>query len=217
MPEKFLDSQIRMPLMTLPVRTVVLTTPSGMILLSPGSKLSVEELRQTGDVTDIVAPSLLHCAGVALASQVFPKARVWGPVGAKKLKPELPWTDFLGEEEWPYQGSIRHIPLKGVPENQESVFFDTSSKTLYVTDLFFNLQHAKGLGARIILGLFGTYRKFGMSKLYLKYVQDRTAFEESLRDILAQDFDRVVMAHGDVLAPAYEPVKRALQSRGFKL
>lgn len=215
--KKLLDSNIKMPLLSLPVRSSVLSLSTGLILLSPGSKLSKEQLVQAGDVTDIVASNLLHCAGIKQAHDVFPKARVWGPISAREIKPDIPWTHLLGRDEWIHEREVRHIPLAGLPTNQESVFVDVAAKTLYVTDLFFNLQKATGWGARIILGLFGTYRRFALSKLFLNGVKDRLAFQSSLKQMMTHDFDRVVMAHGEVLSPARDAVIAAIRERGFSI
>lgn len=203
--------------MELPVRSVVFKLSSGTVLLSPGSKLSRQHLSQAGEVTDIVAPSLLHCTGMMQAIQVFPKARVWGPLGAREAKPEIPWTHLLGKDAWVYEGELQSIPIGGIPGNQESVFFDVTGKALYVTDLFFNIQNPRGLGARLILGLFGTYRRFALSRFFLKLVKDRTAFEASLKKMLACDFKKVVVSHGEVLEPAREKVIEAILERGFKV
>ena len=44
-----------------------------------------------------------------------------------------------------------------------------------------------------------SYGRFGPSKLDPLLIRDRRAARESLERILAWDFDRVVVAHGDVL------------------
>ena len=218
MPEtKFLDCTIRMPLMKLPVRSVALKLSKGTVLLSPGSELSKEELLSAGDVTDIVAPNLFHGAGMERAAEVFPKARVWGVEGAQAARPAVPFTHNLNRDPWIHEEELRHIPLEGIKPIRESVFVDRAGRTLYVADLFFNMRDARGLGARIILGLFGTYRRFSMSKFFLSRVDDRPAFEASLKRLVSQDFDRVVMAHGEALAPAHAAVVAAIRERGFRV
>jgi hypothetical protein len=48
--------------------------------------------------------------------------------------------------------------------------------------------------------LLRSYGRFGPSKLDPLLIRDRRAARESLERILGWDFDRVVVAHGDVLA-----------------
>jgi glyoxylase-like metal-dependent hydrolase (beta-lactamase superfamily II) len=47
--------------------------------------------------------------------------------------------------------------------------------------------------------LLRSYGRFGPSKLDPLLIRDRRAARQSLERILAWDFDRVVVAHGDVL------------------
>lgn len=214
----FLDSQRKMPLMTLPVRSVLLRLKSGRVLISPGSGLTADQLSTVGPVTDIVAPNLLHCAGIAGAFAVFPSARLWGAPGVLEAKPEIPWTGIVSDQTWPYSAEIEVKILKGLPSFNEMVFYHLESKTLIVTDLVFNLVNAKGWGARIILGLFGTYRRFAISRLFMTVVKDRVAFESSLREILNWPFENIVMAHGEaVIGNGRELFLSALKERGLKV
>jgi hypothetical protein len=47
--------------------------------------------------------------------------------------------------------------------------------------------------------LIRSYGRFGPTKLDPLLIRDRAAARESLERILAWDFDRIVVAHGDVL------------------
>lgn len=213
---QFLDSALSMPLMSLPVRTVVIPTADGKVLFSPGSRLSEESLRSVGDVTDIVAPNLLHCGGVAKAARIHPKARVWGVPGAKAAKADLPWTHELTEASWIHGDVLRPFALEGIPKLRETVFLHRPSKTLLVADLCFNLSDAKGFGAWLILNMFGTYRVFGVSRFYAGMVKDRKAFAASMNRLLEADFDGVVMSHGQpLLEGAKEKLRESLRSRGL--
>jgi hypothetical protein len=83
-----------------------------------------------------------------------------------------------------------------------------------VTDLFFHLMHPKGIGAWLLLNLFGTYKRFGISSLYLKYVNDREAFKASLKEISKFDFQTIVMSHGEPLTQDVRShFERALKER----
>ena len=52
---------------------------------------------------------------------------------------------------------------------------------------------------RWLMKLLRSYGHFGPSKLDPLLIRDRAAARASLEQILAWDFDRVVVAHGDVL------------------
>lgn len=213
---RFLECQIQMPLMSLPVRSTIVTLPQAVLLISPGSQLTSEDLKTAGAVTDIIAPSLLHCGGMRQAHQVFPKARLWGPPGASTRKPEIPWTDTLSETHWPFQKELKLLELHGAPRFQEMIFFHQKSKSLIVTDLFFNVEAPQGFGSWLIMSAFGTYKRFAMSRLFASAIQDKEAFTASLENILQEDFETIIMAHGSPLKAGPQEALQALRRRGFR-
>ncbi len=195
----FLDASRRMPLMDLPLRTTVVTLDGARILHSPSSTMTEAQLASLGGISDIVAPNLLHTEGMPAAARAHPKARLWGPVGVREKRPELKWHGILGSDAWPYDSELAHITVDGMPEINESVFLHTRSRTLLVSDLVFNIERPSGAGAWLILHLFGTWKRFAVSRLFLKYVKDRAATQRSLEQLSALDFDAVVPAHGNVV------------------
>lgn len=213
---QFIDSQIQLPLLILPVRTVIVPTKRGNILISPGSKLSLNQLDMIDNVSDIIAPSLWHCGGISLAHNSFPNARVWGPPDVTLHKPEIPWTNQLTPAQWDLTDELVLLPIAGMPKVQECVFIHSKTQTLIVADLAFNLLKPKGFGAWLILKIFGTYNQFGISRLFLKAVKDQAAFVESVGKILIHDFDRIVMSHGDAIQSNGKKIlTKALQKRGI--
>ena len=213
---QFLRCEIEMPFMSLPVRTTYLRTPMGGILVSPGSTLTRAQLQSVGPVTEIVAPSLLHCAGVQLANMEFPKARIWGVPGAREAKPEIAWTDELTRENWPFHAILRAIPLEGAPKVRECLLLHERSGSLIVTDAAFNIRDTRGVGAYLMLHLFGTYGRFAVSRLFARFVKDKAAFERSLGEVFAHDFDRIVVTHGEnVEEGGKELFRQSLAERGF--
>lgn len=211
-----LQSTVNMPLLKLDVTTTALRTSRGVLVIGPGKKIREQETLITalGRVTDLIAPNLLHHISLLKAIQTFPQATIWGVDGFKEKRPDIPWDKVLDETTWSYSDEVQVIRIQGMPKMQEAVFYHIESKTLVVTDLFFNLTDAKGIGAWVILNLFGTYRRFGISSFYLRAVKDRGAFEASLREIAKLDFDKIVVAHGKpVLKNARDLFDRALRER----
>jgi hypothetical protein len=213
---EFLESVKKMPLMKLPVRTTFVRVGTGNILISPGSVVSEDELRALSGVTDIVAPSFLHWAGVPRALSVFPRAKVWADAHLQKLHPEVKWTHNLSEATWNHQAELPVIEIKGIPKISEHVFVHKKSRSLIVTDLVFNMTKISGIGPFIILNLFGTYRRFAVSKFFLKFLEDKKAFEASLGEIFSYDFDNIILSHGEnVIGDAKEKLAAACRERGF--
>lgn len=213
-----LDAERSMPLMKLPLRTVVVELKAARVLLSPASTMTVDELARLGDVTDIVAPNLVHLEGVPAAVKAHPKARVWGPKSAQKKAPEIAWQGTLGVDAWPYEDELALLPVEGMPRMKESLFLHRESKALLATDFAFNMGAPPGIGPRIVLGMFGTYGRFGVSRLFLMMVKDKAAFRRSIAPLADFDFEHLVPAHGGVVSQDAKPrLLAALSERGYAI
>lgn len=212
----YLNCEVDLPLMKLPVRTAIIQTNGGhKILWSPSSKLKEEDLKTLGQVTDILAPSLWHCGGVRLAQQVYPQAKTWGPPEAMTLKADINWTNTLPSPDWPYNDLVI-IPVKGLKNVNECLMLDQTTKTLFVSDLVFNLTNPKGLGAWLFLSLFGTYKRFAVSRLFLKMVNDKEQFKVSIQKVFNYDFETIVMSHGEIIKTNGKNFLRsAFKERGY--
>ena len=212
----YLDATRKMPLVELPVRSAVIALDRGRILLSPAMNLTDAEIEETGAITDIVAPNLFHLDGVPRAAAKHPNARVWGPVGAKEKLPDVTWQGILGVDDWTHEKELAHVGLAGMPTVNESVFTHRASRTLLVSDLVFNIRGSRGFGPWLIFSLFGTKDRFGVSRFFSRMAKDKAAFEGSLKDLFALDFDAIVPSHGNVVpSGAKELLREALAERGY--
>lgn len=206
---KFIETEISMPLMKLPVRTVAVSLSRANVLICPGSKVTDEQYKSLPQIHEIVANNGFHNAGVPKAIARFPGARVWGVPGSRH-------PHVLTHESWPYAEELPMVLIEGFPRINEAVFFHKKSRTLIVADLCFNLVHAQGLGAKLILNLFGTHKRFAMSRLWLPLLKDRSAALKSLERVFAFDFDNIVMAHGEpIVGRAKGLLQSALKERGL--
>lgn len=220
MKSHFFHSELSMPMgmVKLPLRCTFLTGPGKGILISPVKFdfKQIMQIKELGPVTDIVAPSLLHHLFVGEARNHFPGARIWGLPGMEKKDPMVKWENIIGRDRWPYAEEVAELPVNGVPQMDEVAFLVKSEKLLIVTDLCFNLQNPKGWGAPVMLRLLGTHKRFAVSRLINRFMEDRAAFESSVKRILEWDFDKIAMAHGDLIEKDGKALLRqALRKRGF--
>lgn len=212
----FIERILSIPGLRLPVRTTVVDLPGARVVLSPTSRLSVDEWRELGGVTDLVATNLNHAAGMTRAAEAFPEARLWGPRGVDRALPGLTWSGILGETTWPYEQELAARFIAGMPKVNEWVFVHRASRTLVASDLVFHLVDARGAGARLLLGLLGTWRRFAVSRLFLLFLKDRAAMRGSLRTLLAEPFDNVVPGHGAItFGDGSKRLTAALRERGL--
>jgi hypothetical protein len=99
--------------------------------------------------------------------------------------------------EW--RGQVDQTFFRGRPYENEVAFFHRASRTLILCDLAFNFGPNAAWLTRILMSLIFSYGSFGPSKLDPLLIRDRTVARQSLERILSWDFDRVIVAHGDVL------------------
>jgi hypothetical protein len=214
---KLFDSFLKMPLVQLPLTTsLIRLSNEKVLLLSPHPSLTSEEFKGMGEVTDIIAPNLYHHLGIKNAVAAHPQAKLWATAGLELKRKDIEWQSFLDESTWPYQDELVAIRIAGMPKMNEFVFFHKKSKTLFVTDLCFNILDAPGFGAWLIYHIFGTYKRFAVSKLFIKAVTDKAALQQSLATLFSYDFDNIVMAHGlAVKGSGRAKLQFALKERGF--
>jgi hypothetical protein len=68
-----------------------------------------------------------------------------------------------------------------------------------LTDLAFNVTAGGRNQARLFHRLVGATGRFGPHRIVRLGIRDRAAAARSLEQILAWDFDRVIVTHGEVL------------------
>ena len=182
-----------------PVRMTVIRTKAGLELWSPIAidDALAEELAEIGPVTRLVAPNCFHHLYLADAKRRYPEADLLGAPGLAAKRADLAFDGELGAES---RDGLELIPTQGIPRLNEVVALHRPTRTLIVTDLVFHVLEARGPMSwfifRVVAGTLGRCRQ---SRLLGWATNDRDAFATSLDTILAVDFDRLVMAHGEVI------------------
>jgi len=178
--------------------------------ITPALKSAIEAL---GPVGWIVAPGTFHYLHLPSAQAAFPLAETWICPGLEAKRPDLAHDGLLGGEapaEWAGQ-----IDQQLVADNRiisEVVLLHRASRTLIVTDLIERFgDHTPRVGwlLRLYWKLFGMWNRPRPAPEYAIGWRDRAAAAEALEHILAWDFDRIVLAHGDLVAAGGPAVARA--------
>jgi hypothetical protein len=108
------------------------------------------------------------------------------------------------------------LTVSGMPMLNECVFCHKQTRTLIVTDLFFNLTGMQDGVKSLPYKLLGTFNKPAVSRLLHVITRDKKALKKSLEEILKWDFDRLVMAHGSIIESGAKKIfTEALTERGF--
>jgi hypothetical protein len=182
--------------------TVVRLADGGLFLHSPvrldhGTKRALDDL---GPVRAIVAPSKVHHLFAGEYARAYPAARLYGAPGLAEKRRELRVDAVLGAEPAPeWRDRIDQRLFRGAPVLNEVIFLHAPSRTLVLTDLAFNVPAERTAGARLFYWLTGAAGRFGPHRLVRTMIRDRRAARDSVEQVLAWDFDRVIVSHGDVL------------------
>lgn len=184
-------------------RMTVIRLSGGRLLLHSPVALDPElrtELDALGHVRYAIAPNRVHHLYAGDVAKVYPEARLWVGPGLERKRPDLAFVAVLGDDapaEW--RDEVQQVFFRGRPYENEVAFFHRASRTLVLCDLAFNFGPRAAAPTRLLMKLIRSYGRFGPSKLDPLLIRDRDAARGSLERILAWDFDRVVVAHGDVL------------------
>lgn len=195
----YFDSKLALfPGVTIPLRSMLVAASEHQFLISPVA--TPEEASQIGaPPLTLIAPSLSHHRHLPAAIARYRPVALWGPPGLAERKPGLGRVYMFGIDAWPYAGELEFVLVGGAPRRNEVVFFHRISRTIYTADLFWNLREAEGILAPLAFRMMGIHRRFAVAKMWRRWVTDRAAFARSIDEILAWDFDRIVVAHGDVV------------------
>ena len=158
------------------------------------------ELDGLGTVRFAVAPNRMHHLFIGEYAEAYPKLELFAAPGLETKRKDVAWQGVLGDEApTAWAGQLEQLFFRGFPLANEVVFFHPPSRSLLLTDLAFNIGSDSPTATRLAFRLLGAYNRFGPSLLERVLIRDRSAARASLQGILAWDFDRVIMAHGQVL------------------
>jgi hypothetical protein len=177
------------------------------VALDPELQRALDAL---GTVRFAVAPNRMHHLFIGDYCDAYPKAELFAAPGLETKRKDVGWRAVLGDEAPPaWAGQLEQLFFRGFPLANEVVFFHPPSRSLLLTDLAFNIGPDSPPATRFAFRLLRAYERFGPSLLERILIRDRSAGRASLQGILAWDFDRVIMAHGQVLAKGGRDALRA--------
>jgi hypothetical protein len=194
---------------------IIRLADGSLVVHSPieGNAHLTYELTALGDVKFIIAPSKMHDLYLEDWLMRFPEARLLhSPALPQTLKMHGRASKIEEKTKKLFGDELQFELIGGMPGIDEVVFFHQPSRTLIVADLVFNLPPGSGW-QRILQSLNGIYAKVGCSRFFRKFIKDKGAFRRSIERVLAWDFDRLVVGHGNNLeSGAREAIKNALTS-----
>lgn len=196
--------------------TVVRLDTGDLMLHSPiaiNEKLKAE-LDYIGKVKYLVGSNRFHHMHIGNCLESYPEAEVWGAPGLPEKRKDIQFKGVIETGTvFGSDGELQHLLFEGMPLMNEVVFYHPESKTLIVSDMLFNFPEDVSFGFRLFLRLFGLYGEPKLSVLERWFlVRDKNKARESAKKVLALDFDRVVLAHRDIIPSGGKEIVRKAYS-----
>lgn len=166
------------------------------IAMTPGLKAEVDAI---GPVRHIVAPNCYHHLYAGEWKEAYPDALLHAAKGLEKRRKDLAIDSELSAETHPDWGDeLATLLLDGTMLN-ETVFFHRPSRSLIVADVIENFETSDHWPTRAYLKLGGIHGQPGLSLPLRLVFRDKKRARRAIDEVLSWDFDRIVLAHGDVI------------------
>ena len=204
-----IDHPLEVGGLALGTRTTVIRRADGSVaVVSPGPLTDEDAaaIAAFGPVRAVVAPNLLHHLFLQKALARFGEARLYAPAALANKEPAL---RIDAPPSAVADASLRAVEIGGMPKLQETLLIHAPSRTLVATDLVFNVRPPAPLFTRLIMRLNGGFDRFGPTRICRSMCKDRPAVRAAIDRVLAEDFDRVIVAHGRVLPAGGKEALRA--------
>jgi len=200
---------------------VALTTRMTIVRLADGTLMVHSPIRLTdelrsaasaGRVRFIVAPNRFHHLFVPDWQKAYPDAQTFCAPGLDTKRADLKFTAILSDDPpAAWANEMDQAFMRAFPPLNEIVFFHRKTRTLIFTDLLFNITRHDSAYARFLLRLDGAFHGPAIPRSFrLLLRRRRVECAAFLHRLLSWDFDRAILAHGEIINSGAKPaVERA--------
>jgi len=163
------------------------------------------EIDQLGHVSFIIAPGNYHHLFVSDFQQHFPDAETFLCPGLEQKRPNLKFDWILGNRsDLRWQAEIDQILIQGTKYISEVVFLHKESNTLILVDLLENIGDDYPHDTNLWLKFWwkAVFKMWNNPKAAPEYQMgwgDKKIVKEGLEKILSWDFERIILAHGNLI------------------
>jgi hypothetical protein len=190
--------------LAMPTKMTIVRLPGGGLFLhspvplDPGLARALDAL---GPVQAALAPNSFHYLFLSDYARAYPGVRLFLAPGLRERVPSVVAGTVVAAAATVWHESLAHLVFGPVRGWSEVVLFHRPSRTLVLTDLAFNLKRFASFFERIAWRLTGVPASFGPSRTArLTFFRDAGLAGPHLRRMLEWNFERIVVAHGDVVA-----------------
>lgn len=177
-------------------RMTVLELDGGLLVHSPIA-LEPDTISHLGSPRWVLAPNLLH--HLYVGPWIDAGLEAWAAPGLPDKRPDLHFHGVVEQPtSHPFGDDLLLMPLACFALTNEVALLHRPSRTLIVSDLVFNFSPEAPWSTRAAMRCLGGYP--GCKVTLLERLGMRRAVARRELNALAQwDFDRLIMAHGDVI------------------
>jgi hypothetical protein len=189
--------------------TVIRLSTGALALISPvqPDPALIQSLNDLGPVQYLIAPNLFHHLFLGSFQAIYPEAEVWAVSVLAQKRPDLAIDYFLDRDRPAFNPELPALPIRGLKTLtftgptalEEYVFWHRASRTAIITDLAFCFDASFPWVTRLAARVLGSFQGLSPSRLEKLASRDRAALQQSLQAMLAWDFERMIMAHGNIL------------------
>ena len=198
----------------------IIRLSSGKLVIhstAPFSSEDVAAIHALGEPGWLVEATNVHDTFAKEGHAAFPDIPFLAPEGFSE-RAEVPAQPLTSTPaEWADELAFLELAGKANPM-REHVFLHRPSRTLIEADLAFHVTSEASLGLRLYAGaalVGGKDHDTAMPRAERWGIQNKVAFEHSLEAVMAWDFDRVIVGHGDVPETNKAALGQALREAGF--
>jgi hypothetical protein len=191
----------------LDARMTLVRLADGSVLVHSPCEIDAEAkaaILTIGPVAAIVAPGTFHHLHTRSAQAAFPDAKTFICPGVEGRAPGLRYDGVLDDtapDLW--RGQLEQVLVRGSHWMREVAFYHPVSRTLILVDIVENITgRTRTTNWQLRLWWKVVFRMWNRPKPAPEYQfgwRDKRAARLSLRRVLAWDFERVVIAHGDLI------------------
>ncbi len=196
-------------------RMTVIRLRDGQVLIHspcPFDDALRAEVAALGTVVAIIAPGNFHWLHVAACQRTFPDAKTYLCPGVQERAGKIAFDEVLGDDPpalW--ADELSQVCLRGTRVMREVAFFHHASRTLILVDLIENVTAATpgtNWWLRVSFRAIGMWNRPRPAPEYRFAWGDKALVRQGLERILAWDFERVILSHGDLVTHDAKKVAR---------
>lgn len=176
-------------------RMTVIELTGGLLVHSPVA-LDPSSVAHLGELRWIIAPNLFH--HLYVGPWAAAGAEAWCAPGLAKKRPDVAFKGELGGGAHPFGDEIELLPLSSFPMSNEVIVLHRPSGTLITSDLVFNIPPSAPAMTRAAMRCLGGYPGC-RTTLLERVAMKRDVARKEIGAIMSRDYDRVIMAHGDII------------------